>query len=98
MNDYDDMDCTGWDLSDHTDMNGLTIHGMCLSHEKPNSHCLPADLTGVTFIACNLDNVYVPPKNIIDPSCSVRRFMANPIDGQDWEVDANNNLIKILGT
>lgn len=98
MNDYDDADFTGQDLTDRTDMNGLTIHGMCLSHEKPDSHCLPEDLNGITFLACNLDNVYIPPGNTVDSTCSTRRFMNNPDDNLDWEVDADNHFIKILGT
>ncbi len=97
MTDYDDRDCTGWDLSDRTDMNGLIIHGLCLSQPKPDSKVLPSDLTGVTFIACNLMNVYVPPGNSVDPTCQTQRYLVQ-MDGQDWEVDEKNNPIKILGT
>jgi hypothetical protein len=96
MSDYDDKDCTGWDLSDRTDMDGLTIHGICLSQHVPDTACLPANLTGVTFLACNLDNVLIPPGNIVDPTCSTRRFMNNPDDNSDWLVDENNNFISQL--
>lgn len=96
INNYDNQDFTGQDLSDRTDMDGLTITGSCFSHEKPDSQCLPANLTGATFVHCNLDNIFIPVGNTAF-ECSARRFMAME-DGQDWEVDANNNPIKLLGT
>lgn len=90
MTPYDDKDCTGWDLSDRTDMDGITIHGLCLSNEAPNAQVLPPTLTGVTFIACNLDNVHIPDGNIVDPSCSTRRFKVQN-DGEDWLIDGDGN-------
>lgn len=95
MSDYDDQDMTGHDLSGRTDMSGLTIHGLCLSHEKPEAQVLPSDLTGTTFIACNLDNVLVPPGNTLI-NCSNRMFQANPDDGQDWLVDSDGNFLSLL--
>lgn len=80
---YDNKDCTGWDLSDRTDMDGLTIEGLCLSNETPNAQVLPPNLTGTTFLWCNLDNVYVPPGNTIGVGCSNRLFQVQA-DGQDW--------------
>lgn len=97
MSDYDDKDCTGWDLSDRTDMDGLTIHGLCLSQHTPDTHCLPENLTRVTFQACNLMNVYIPNGNIVDKACQTQRYLVQD-DGEDWEVDENNNPIKILGS
>ena len=96
MNDYDNQDFTGWNLSDRTDMDGLTITGSCFSHEKPHSHCLPENLTGVTFIHCNLMNVFIPPGNTAI-ECQTQHYLVQA-DGQDWEVDENNNPIKILGS
>jgi len=97
MTNYDDRDCTGWDLSDRTDMSNQVIHGLCLSQHQPDTHCLPEGLTGVTFQYCNLMNVYVPPGNTVEDTCQTTRYMVQD-DGQDWEVDENNNPIKILGT
>lgn len=97
MSDYDDCDMTGWNLSDRTDMNGLSIHGLCLSQSIPDTQCLPADLTGVSFYACNLMNVFIPPGNTVDSACQIQRYLVQQ-DGRDWEVDENNNPIKILGT
>lgn len=96
MSDYDDKDCTGWDLSDRADMDGLTIHGLCLSNESPDAKVLPPNLTGVTFIACNLDNIFIPDGNTLI-NCANRRFKVQD-DGQDWEIDKNNKPIKLLGT
>jgi hypothetical protein len=96
MMNYDNQDFTGWDLSDRTDMDGLTITGTCLSQSAPDTHCLPETLSGVTFVHCNLMNVYIPDGNtVID--CQTQRYLVQP-DGQDWEVDSDNNPIKILGT
>jgi hypothetical protein len=79
---YDNQDFTGWDLSDRNDMNGLTITGSCFSSEIPNAPVLPPDLKGVTFINCNLDNVYIPPGNKTI-ECSTRVFEVQA-DGEDW--------------
>lgn len=75
-------------------MNGLTIHGLCLSNETPNAQMLPANLTGVTFIACNLDNVFIPPGNNLQ-NCSNRLFKVQN-DGEDWLVDAQHNALQPL--
>lgn len=81
---YSDKDMTGWDLSDRTDMDGAVIHGLCLSWETPDAHCLPPNLINTTFIRCNMDNVFIPPGNsVID--CSVKRFKAQN-DLEDWHV------------
>lgn len=82
---YSNKDMTGWDLSDRTDMSGLVIHGFCLSNEKPDANVLPSDLRGVTFLACNLDNVVIPDGNILI-NCSNRRFQVQT-DGDDWVVN-----------
>lgn len=82
---YSDKDCTGWDLSDRKNMNGIVIHGLCLSNETPNAQVLPKDLQGTTFLLCNLDNVFIPPGNqLID--CSNRLFEVQT-DGEDWQLD-----------
>lgn len=92
---YTNCDYTGWDLSGCTDMSGRTIEGMCLSQCTPRA-VLPADLTGTTFVDCNLDNVVVPEGNTLIRTAN-RRYLAQE-DGNDWEVDENDNPIKILGT
>lgn len=91
---YSDKDMTGQDLSNNKDMNGIVIHNSCLSNEEPNAPMLPSDLKNVTFLACNLDNVFIPPGNtVID--CSMRKFKVQN-DLRDWEIDDSNKPTKIL--
>lgn len=94
-NPYRNLNWTGRSLADRTDMDNLQIEGLCLSQEKP-SEVLPPNLMGVTFSYCNLDNVIIPPGNTL-VHCSNRRFAIQE-DGLDWELDENNQPIKVLGT
>lgn len=90
---YSNKDMTGWDLSKKKDMDDVVIHGLCLSHEIL-SECLPKNLKGTTFIACNLDNVVIPDgATVID--CSQRRF-AKQEDGLDWNLDEDGNPTSIV--
>ena len=100
---YSYKDFTGRDLSERKDMSSIVIYSSCFSQEKPGSLSLPSNLTGTTFIACNLDNVSVPAGNtVID--CSVRKFKAQN-DLEDWIVDdslvpiepVNKELFQHLG-
>lgn len=75
-------DMTGWDLSLRNDLNGKIIYNSCLSNETPDAVVLPANLSGAKFVACNLDNVLIPPGNeVVD--CLTRRFQVQN-DGEDW--------------
>jgi len=83
MENYSNQDYTGKDLrSEH--VAGI-IEGSCFSQEKPDTHIFPEDMTGATFVNCNLDNVYMPKGNVLK-DCSTRRFMAQN-DGEDWLID-----------
>ena len=91
---YSFKDLTGRDLSNEKDMNGLVIYGSCLSHETPDAEILPSELTGTTFIKCNLSNVFVPNGNtVID--CNIKRFKVQN-DLRDWEIDSENKPVKVL--
>jgi len=83
---YSNKDHTGHDLSDRKDISGIVIHGLCLSNETPNARVLPLDITGTTFLCCNLDNVFIPDGNTLI-NCSNRLFQAQE-DGHDWIVEA----------
>lgn len=85
-------DYTGRYLGDETAQG--TIEGSCFSQETPDSVVFPADMQGVTFIRCNLDNVFMPEGNTVIGG-SQRRFMALD-DGNDWFVDENNNPLTRL--
>lgn len=96
MSDYDNRDFTGHDLSDRKDMvDGLTIEGSCFSQETPDSHIFPEDMTGVTFIGCNLDNVFIPDGNTIK-DCSQRRFVVQN-DLRDWYIDEADKPVELIG-
>lgn len=84
---YSNKDFTGHDLSDRHDMNNLTISNSCFSQETPNRKIFPANLLGVTFVDCNLDNVLVPPGNLL-VNCSKKVFKVQN-DLEDWHVDPN---------
>ena len=90
---YSHKDFTGQCLIERTDLNGQTITGSCFSHEVPDTHIFPDDMTGVTFINCNLDNCFIPDGNIVQGG-SQRRYMN--IDGVDTLVDADNQPIGAL--
>jgi len=92
---YSFNDFTGANLSGKTDMFDIEIRSSCFSQEKPDSNIFPQNMSGVTFINCNLDNCIIPAGNaVID--CSQRRFKAQD-DGFDWLIDKNNNPIERLG-
>lgn len=85
MSQYSNKNFAGQDLSSQTDMDGLTIENSCFSHEKPHARVFPETMTGVTFIDCNLDNVFIPEGNFT-VRCT-RRFFEVQDDGRDWLLD-----------
>lgn len=82
---YSHKDFTGHDLSDRKDMDNIVIENSCFSNETPDALILPANLTGTTFIDCNLDNVFIPKGNTVVRG-SVRRFQVQN-DREDWLLD-----------
>lgn len=94
-NQYTNTDYTGLNLSDRIDMDNLVIVGMCLSQPIPRN-ILPPNLTNITFVDCNLDNVILPVSATIIGSSN--RMFKPQDDGLDWEIDADGNPTKILGT
>lgn len=92
---YSRQDFTGQTLVEEV-IEPQEIIGSCFSQEVSNSHIFPEDMTGVTFINCNLDNCYIPPGNTVEGGLN-RQYKAME-DGLDWEIDDQGNPIKILGT
>lgn len=84
-NQYSNKDFTGQYLVDKNDMDNLVIENSCFSNEIPNVHIFPESMVGVTFVDCNLDNVFIPPGNTIVNGS--HRFFKVQDDGQDWIVD-----------
>lgn len=54
----------------------------------------PDVMTGVRFYNCNLDNVLVPPGNIVIGGTNRRIALQN--DLRDWEVDVQNKPSKVV--
>lgn len=89
---YSFKDFTGQILKDKTDMSNQIITGSCFSQETPNTHVFPDDMTGTTFIDCNLDNVYIPQGNTVQGGRRKRFSVQN--DLRDWIIDENDNPIE----
>jgi len=95
---YSFEDFTNQKLFDATDLDGSVIVGSCFYQDPdsqdadPRVKVFPDDMQGVTFIECNLDNVYVPPGNTVDLLCSCRRIKRQN-DGESWIL--NEDLVPI---
>jgi len=83
---YSHKDFTGRELLDK-DLSGITIFGSCFLQEIPDSKIFPDNMTGVTFINCNLDNVFIPAGNETI-GCSQRKFKVQN-DMIDWILDTD---------
>lgn len=70
-----------------------TIVGSGFSQSTLDAHIFPDTMTGVVFEKCNLDNVYIPPGNTVDPSCSHKRF-ATQNDLEDWFIDGADKPVE----
>lgn len=67
------------------------VYASSFGNETPDNHIFPGTMSGVTFIKCNLDNVFIPIGNtVID--CSQRRFKVQN-DGNDWLIDGSDNSV-----
>lgn len=75
---------------DPTLLNGRTIKGTCFSQELPGNSrnkvkIFPENMTGVTFVDCNLDNVEIPAGNTVIGGTN-KTFKVQS-DGHDWEIE-----------
>ena len=78
-------------IINYKDISGV-VYASCFSQEIPDIHIFPDDMIGVTFVKCNLDNVFIPAGNtIID--CSQRRFKIQT-DLNDWIIGLDNKPIE----
>lgn len=92
---FSHWDFTNLKIDDAGDfINNLIIRGSCFSQQQPDTKVFPDEMTGVTFVNCNLDNVAIPDGNtLID--CSNRRYVVQN-DMNDWEIDENNNPVRLV--
>lgn len=102
---YNDQDIEMNDqhsLQDYTFTNTLinipdnvNVYGACFACEMPDTVLFRANMTGVTFYNCNLDNVLIPAGNTVIGG-SQRKFRVQN-DLNDWELDAQGEPVKPLG-
>lgn len=67
------------------DLSGKVIAGSVFYREQPNSVIFPETMTGVTFVKCNLDNIVIPPGNVLI-DCDNRTWEAQN-DKENWIID-----------
>ena len=86
--------CNGWNMKDHPEfiLNGKVIYNTSFYQHLPDTHTFPEDMTGVTFIKCNLDNCFIPPGNTVI-QCTQRKIKVQN-DLNDWIVDDLGNPVK----
>ena len=63
-----------------------------LGQETPDTKLFNDDMTGVTFVEGNLDNVFIPDGNTVI-GASQKRFKVQE-DGFDWLIDAEGKPIE----
>ena len=83
---YSYKDFTHQRFTDADDFTG-EIEGSCFyqeagEDETPPFDVFPADMTGVTFKKCNLDNCVIPDGNTVEGGCN--RVIKVQNDWQDW--------------
>jgi len=89
-----------WSFKNFTNLNcpdlpdGITVYASSFYWEQPDCHTFRDDLKGVTFIKCNLDNLIIPPGNVVI-DCHTRKFKCQN-DGHDWCLDEKDNPVKLL--
>lgn len=91
---FSHKDFTGWSWQDRHLPNDIVIYNSCFSNETPDAEVFKSDMTGVTFICCNLDNCLIPQGNIVIDG-SRRRFKVQN-DLRDWEIDSQNKPVEVI--
>lgn len=74
---------------------GTIIYSSVFENENLDAEIFPAEMKGVSFYFCNLNNIIIPDGNFIHESCSRIRFEVQN-DLRDWQVDHKNNPVKVL--
>jgi len=75
-----------------SEFNNTTIQGTCFYQEwtegdkDVEKDIFPDGMTGVTFINCNLDNIYIPHGNTVNGGSNRKLKVQN--DWDDWLLDA----------
>ena len=76
---------------------GTTVYASTFEREIPDTHVFSDTMNGVTFIECNLNNVFIPSGNIVKNFYRPQpiRFKAQN-DLRDWEVGAGTTPLRLL--
>lgn len=69
---------------------GTVIYKSLFYHEKPGSVTFPYGMCGVTFIDCNLDNLFLPTENKY-VNCTNRTFVN--VNGQDMLINEDGKVV-----
>ncbi len=98
---YSFKDYTNQSLLDAVDISGAVIIGSCFSQsvglkDKVPILVFPKDMRLVLFVECNLDNVEMPPGNMVADSCSMNLIQPQN-DGLDWLLDKNKKPKELRG-
>jgi hypothetical protein len=88
------QDFTGKSLRDKEIKPGTVIYQSCFCQEVPHANIFKRGLTGVTFINCNLDNVYIPSGNLIKGGSN--NIFECQRDGHDWVIDHTHKPVRLL--
>lgn len=86
-------DFTGWEFDSRRAMHfeGKVIYASCFSQETPD-RAIFRNVTGTTFIRCNLSNVFVPVGAIVI-DCQRTRFSLRN-DLRDWILSDINQPVE----
>lgn len=98
---YSFKDFTHQSFKDHSvsEFSNSEIVGTCFYQEAKENDVetykdiFPDGMTGVVFERCNLDNVFIPPSNIIGSDCRHRRIKVQN-DCGDWILDGSLNPVE----
>ncbi len=79
---------------DPGELNNTEIVGSTFYQQAgPETPVFPADMVGVVFVDCNLDNCLIPPGNTVGQGCANRRIREQN-DREDWEVDEQDRPLR----
>lgn len=98
-----DINCSKGEQPDLKKLDGKIIYNCNFSQSEPYTKVFPDDVSGVTLVCAQLDNVFLPPGVAVvdgDGGCgSHKQFKANPADkNNDWVVDAQGAFLQPLAT
>lgn len=77
------------------ELDGMTIYASCFYQESLDIDVFPSDVKNLTLVYCNLDNVNISAGVTVIANRPQRHIQVQN-DCRDWELDANNQPIKLV--